>query len=434
MYDLIIKNGAVVLPHEVKTVDIGIQGGRIVALSSSLQTQGSTTVYNAENCYIFPGVIDAHVHLNEPGREHWEGFTTGSQMLAAGGCTTYFDMPLNSIPATITESAFHEKKKVGSKKSINDFRLWGGLVPGNLSQLRSLHNLGAIGFKAFLSPSGTDEFSHTDDQTLLEGMREIAHLDSVLALHAESTPIIEYLERNVNIEDPVQAYTQMRPIIAESEAVKRSLSFAELTGCALHFVHISNTSTLRLIQEAKQQGLNVTVETCPHYLLFNEHAMYEQGVYAKCAPPLRSEEHRQQLVQALLDGQIDFVASDHSPSPNTLKQTGNFLNAWGGINGGQFTLLSLLELTETTSLTFPDVAQLTATAPAKRFQLDSDRGSIEEGTLADLVIVSCNNDDVVTKETLHSKHKDSLYLGHLFPHRIEETFYRGTSIYKNNRP
>ncbi|MBM7631720.1 allantoinase AllB [Geomicrobium sediminis] len=433
MYDLIIKNGVVVLPHEVKNVDIGIQDGKIVALSPSLQV-ASSPVYNAENCYVLPGVIDAHVHLNEPGRDHWEGFTTGSQMLAAGGCTTYFDMPLNSIPATVNENAFHEKKKIGSEKSINDFRLWGGLVPGNLSELASLHNLGVIGFKAFLSPSGTKEFNHTDDQTLLEGMREIARLGSVLALHAESTPIIEHLERNVNIEDQVQAYSHMRPIIAESEAVKRSLSFAELTGCALHFVHISNTSTLQLIQEAKQQGLDVTVETCPHYLLFNDQAMYEQGVHAKCAPPLRNEEHRERLVQALVNGQIDFVASDHSPSPNTLKQTGNFFTAWGGINGGQFTLLSLLELTETTSLTIQDVAQLTATAPASRFKLTRDRGSIEEGKLADLVVVNKNEYDAVTEETLHSKHKDSLYLGHRFPHRIKETFYRGQSIYKTNRP
>lgn len=242
-----------------------------------------------------------HVHFSEPGRAHWEGFETGSQMMAAGGCTTYFDMPLNGIPSTVDQKALLEKVNVGEEKSVIDFGLWGGLVPGNIEDLEELAKSGVIGFKAFLSTTGNDEFERADDFTLLHGMKKIAKLGKVLALHAESEPITQWLKQEKEELGLFSSddYAATRPVHAESEAVERAITYAGLTGCPLHFVHISSGLAIEKIESAKQRGLDVTVETCPHYLLFNQNDLIEKGAVAKCAPPLREKAEQERLINLL---------------------------------------------------------------------------------------------------------------------------------------
>ncbi|MFC7063774.1 allantoinase AllB [Halobacillus seohaensis] len=429
----IIKNGHVVLPGGVKQTDIGVKDGKIALISNNI-TRSSDHVVHAEDQYIFPGMIDVHVHFNEPGRENWEGIESGSYMMAAGGATTYFDMPLNGIPSTINQDALLQKAEIAKRKSHVDFGLWAGLVPGNQENLSSLARAGAIGFKAFLSPSGNEEFEAADDSTLLKGMKEIAKLNKVLALHSESGPITEYLSQQklINQQFTANDYAETRPIVAEVEAVERAIYYAEITGCSLHFVHISSKDAVDKIISAKRKGLDVTVETCAHYLLFNHTHLMDHGAIAKCAPPLRDPQEQDKLVQLLIDDKFDIISSDHSPCPFTLKDPSKYhlLEAWGGISGGQFTLLSLIELALLHDIPMEKVANWTAANPAKRFGLSS-QGEIKEGMDANLAIIDMNRSFLVSSDNYHAKHKQSLYMDHLYPCRISATYNRGNLVYED---
>ncbi|MDF2909978.1 MAG: allantoinase [Sporolactobacillus laevolacticus] len=433
-YDLLIRNGSVVLPDGVKKLDLGIQNGKISALGELLSEQAEKVI-DADDRIIFPGMIDVHVHFDEPGRENWEGFETGSSMLAAGGCTTFFDMPLNGIPSTVNLQALEEKVKCGEAKSHIDFGLWGGLVPENLDDLAGLSDAGAIGFKAFLSPSGNPYFHSVDDLTLLKGMRRIAKLGAVLALHSESAPIVTFLqaEKEAKGLTGFDDYAETRPVLAETEAVSRALMFAELTGCPLHFVHISTVEAVDLIQAAKNKGQDVTLETCPHYLLYNHEDFRRLGVVGKCAPPLRHESERHALVDRLIHHQIDMVSSDHSPCEWEDKQKDNLFEAWGGISGGQFSLLSAIEIALAHNIPLSQVADWTAKRPAERFRIAADKGEIREGADADLAIVALNMPEKVTVDRLYQKNKFSLYESHVFPSSIQMTINRGTIVYSADR-
>jgi allantoinase len=431
-YDLLIRNGLVVFSDEVTQTDIAVKDGVIVKLEAGMVAT-ALEERDATGMYIFPGVIDVHVHFSEPGREQWEGFETGSKMMAAGGCTTFFDMPLNGIPSTINYRALLEKAEIGQKKSVVDFALWGGLVPNHEKEIKGLAENGAIGFKAFLSETGNDEFERADDYTLLNGMKEISSLGKILALHAESAPITNWLQKEKQQKGLVSPddYLESRPTIAEAEAVERAISFAKLTGCALHFVHISSEAAIVKIEAAKLDGMDVTVETCPHYLLFSHQDLVEKGPVAKCAPPLREKKEQERLLQLLIDGKFDMISSDHSPCPFSMKDPSvyNLFEAWGGISGGQFTLLSMIELAVNHNIPFTRVAEWTSEAPAKRFHLHS-KGSIQVGMDADFAIVSMKNFKV-TENNFFAKHKQSLYLGHTFPCQVTATYNRGKLIFDN---
>lgn len=433
-YDLLIRNGFIVLSDEVRQSDIAVRNGIIEKIEAKIDATAREE-RDATGLYIFPGMIDVHVHFSEPGREHWEGFDSGSKMMAAGGCTTYFDMPLNGIPSTINEHALLEKAAIAQKKSVVDFALWGGLVPNNEKDLKGLADQGAIGFKAFLSETGNDEFERADDYTLLNGMKEISSLGKILALHAESAPITNWLQREKQQKGLVSPddYLASRPIIAEVEAVERAISYAKLTGCALHFVHISSEAAVKKIEAAKQDGVNLTVETCPHYLLFSHQDLVEKGAIAKCAPPLREKEEQGKLLQLLMEGKFDMVSSDHSPCPFSMKAPSvyNLFEAWGGISGGQFTLLSMIELAVNNDISFTKVAEWTAEAPAKRFNLHS-KGRIQVGMDADFALVSMEN-FTVTEDHFFAKHKQSLYMGHTFPCKIKGTINKGKLIFESGK-
>lgn len=429
-YDLLIRNGLVVFSDEVIQTDIAVIDGVIVKLEAEIDGT-ALEERDATGLYIFPGVIDVHVHFSEPGREQWEGFESGSKMMAAGGCTTFFDMPLNGIPSTINDRALLGKAEIGKKKSVVDFALWGGLVPNHEKEIKGLAENGAIGFKAFLSETGNDEFERADDDTLLNGMKEIASLGKILALHAESAPITNWLQKEKQQKGLVSPddYLESRPIIAEAEAVDRALAYAKLTGCALHFVHISSEAAIIKIGAAKLDGMDVTVETCPHYLLFSHQDLVEKGPIAKCAPPLREKKEQERLLQLLIDGKFDMISSDHSPCPYSMKDPSvyNLFEAWGGISGGQFTLLSMIELALNHNIPFTRVAEWTSEAPAKRFHLQS-KGSIQVGMDADFAIVSMK-EFRVTEDNFFAKHKQSVYLDHTFPCQVTATYNRGKLIY-----
>ncbi len=435
-FDLIIRGGSVVLPTGVAQTDIGITDGKIAAIGAELAGEAKQE-WNAAGRHVLPGMIDVHVHFSEPGREHWEGFTTGSAMMAAGGCTTFFDMPLNGIPSTVTEEALLDKVRLGNEKSVVDFGLWGGLVPGNEDDLAPLAEGGVIGFKAFLSTTGNKEFEAVDDMTLLTGMKKIAALGKILALHSESAAITNWLkaEKEAAGQFTADDYLETRPIIAEVEAVERALYYSEITGCALHFVHISSAAAVAKIEAAKARGMNVTVETCAHYLLFNHDDLRTRGNIAKCAPPLREAEEQQKLIALLAEGKFDMLSSDHSPCPYDMKDPKDFnlFEAWGGISGGQFTLLAALEVALAHDLPLEQVAAWTAANPARRFELADRKGRIEIGLDADLAIVDLNEAFTVTENNYYAKHKQTLYMGHTFPASVVGTIVRGQAVVQGGK-
>ncbi|MNB70522.1 Allantoinase [compost metagenome] len=436
-YDMIIKNGLVVLPDEAVKLDIGIVSGTIASLAPNLAPGPDTAVIDAEGQLVFPGMIDAHVHFNEPSFGHWEGFDTGSASLAAGGCTTYVDMPLNGNPPTVNLRALSLKAGLAAGHSAVDYAFWGGLVPGNVGDLEKLWNAGVAGFKAFISnPGGEGEgrFREVDDETLYQGMKKIAELGGILALHAESDEMTAVLgaEAVRSGRTGARDFAASRPPQAELEAVARALLYGERTGCRLHFVHISTSAALELIHQAKLRGQDVTAETCPHYLILTEDDMEEMGPLAKCAPPLRSAAEQERLWKAIEYGLVDFIASDHSPCPPDLKLAPglSFFEAWGGISGAQSSLeLMVHEGVNNRKLPVTLIARLLSEGPAKRFGLSGRKGTIAVGMDADFAIVNPALPYTLAAEHLEYRHKHSPYTGMELSCRVTATILRGRPVY-----
>ncbi|CAM4356256.1 allantoinase [Paenibacillus alkaliterrae] len=437
--DLIIKKGSVVLKDEVRVLDIGIKAGRIVQLGESLAADSAETTADADGLTVMAGMIDVHVHLNEPGLGDWEGFESGSAALAAGGCTTYIDMPLNGIPPTVTVPAMQLKLDAAKNRSHVDYALWGGLVPGKLHELEPLHEAGVVGYKAFMSSPGDpseDAFREADDYTLLEGMKIIASLGKVLALHAESEPIVAKLGGAMRAEGRLTAadYAASRPIIAELEAINRALFYAEQTGCALHFVHISSGAGVKAIAAARVRGMDVTVETCPHYLTLTAADLGRKGAVAKCSPPLRDEPEREKLWTAIAAGDIDMVSSDHSPCPAPMKEADNFFDSWGGIAGAQSSVeLVVGEGHVKRGIPLPLLSRLLSGAPAGRFGLDAAKGEIRIGADADLVLIDLNKRYILETEQLYQRHKHSPYIGETMHCKITATYLGGKQVYREGQ-
>ncbi|WP_342514417.1 allantoinase [Sporosarcina sp. FSL K6-1522] len=436
-YDLLIRNGSIVTADSVVQGDIAIKDGKIkeVSIGKKIEATASKEI-NAEGQHILPGLIDTHVHFNEPGRTEWEGIETGSRSLAAGGVTTYFDMPLNSTPPTINKENLALKQAASEEKSIVNYRFWGGLVPENIADIKELHDNGVIGFKAFMSPSGIADFNHVDDVTIFKGMNEIASVGSLLAVHAESTVICDQLaeEKQRQGKTSAQDFVESRPIISEIEAVRRIISYAEATGCQLHVVHASSRKVVEVINEAKQRGVNITVETCPHYLSLTVKDLAEQGGVAKCCPPLRDEQEVEDLWTAVSTGEIDVIASDHSPAPPAMKKVsnGDYFNAWGGISGAQSTLNILLtEGHFKRNLPLEKIVALTATNPSKLFGLYPAKGTIAVASDADLTIVDLNERFTLEKADLFYRHKQSPYVGKSFQGKVITTIVNGDVVFDN---
>lgn len=436
-YDLIIKNGTVVTADSLVQGDIAIKNGKIKQLSTEKPLDSNADrMINAKGLHVLPGLIDSHVHFNEPGRTEWEGLETGSKSLAAGGATTFFDMPLNSTPPVIDKPNLDIKKACANDKSVVNARFWGGLVPGNIQKLKELHEGGVIGFKAFMSPSGIEDFNNADDVTLFKGMKEIASLGSILAVHAESTVICEQLAEEKQRQGKTSArdFVESRPIISEIEAVRRVISYAEATGCKLHIVHASSRKVVEVIREAQQRGVDVTVETCPHYLALTVNDLEEKGGIAKCMPPLRDEEEVEDLWAAVANGEINVIGSDHSPAPADMKViTDNYFEGWGGISGAQSTLNILLtEGHFKRGLTLEKIVELTAVNPAKRFGLTT-KGVIAAGFDADITLVDLTKSFELKNEDLFYRHQHSPYIGKTYQGKVTTTIVNGEVVFLNDR-
>jgi len=426
MPDCILRGGMLVQSTGVVSADLAMEEGRISAIGRELP--GAACEIDARGMTVFPGLIDDHLHFNEPGRTEWEGAATGSAALAAGGGTAFFDMPLNSTPCTIDRAAFQEKRDALESSSITDFALWGGLVPGNLNELAPLAECGVIGFKAFLSDSGLPEFPRADDLTLYEGMRAAARLGLPVAVHAESEEITSRLTRRAREAGRTSArdYLDSRPVVAEVEAIHRAALLAREAGCKLHIVHVSSGRGVMAALDARALGTDIAIETCAHYLFFTEDDLLRLGAVAKCAPPLRKREEREKLLAYVLDGGVDVVASDHSPAPPAMKTGEDFFAIWGGIAGVQSTLAVLLE-----SGVLPGrIAELTAAYPARRFGLEH-KGGIAVGNDADLTLVDM--DQSYTLERLFQRHRLSPYLGHAFRGVVRRTILRGKTIFQDGK-
>src|ERR1700684_2562020 len=284
--------------------DIAVEDGKIVAIGPELP--GAAEEIDARGLHIFPGLIDVHLHFNEPGRTEWEGAATGSRALAAGGGTLFFDMPLNSTPCTVNAEAFDRKRAALAASSITDFALWGGLIPGNIPEMAELADRGVVGFKAFLCDSGLPEFPRADDQTLFDGLREAARLGLPVAVHAESHELTQ------GDRGSVKAFLASRPVIAELEAIQRATLLAREAGAKLHIVHVSSGRGVALAAEARAQGTDVSIETCPHYLFFTEDDVERLGAVAKCAPPLRAAAEQDALWKQL---RAEHLMQRHALSP-----------------------------------------------------------------------------------------------------------------------
>jgi len=438
MIDLVVRNGTVVAPGGVARADIAVEDGIIAAIAPELP--GGASEIDAEGLLVLPGLVDIHVHFNEPGRTDWEGAATGSRALAAGGGVLFFDMPLNSSPCTVSAAAFDEKRAALERSSIADFALWGGLIPGSVrgscagDAMEEMAARGAIGFKAFLANSGLDEFPRADDLTLYRGMQQAARLGLPVAVHAENEEITAGLARQA-IEQGrtgMRDYLQSRPVIAEVEAITRAAAIARDTGAKLHIVHVSSGSGVVAALEARVRGADISIETCAHYLFFTEDDACRLGAVAKCAPPLRPATERDALWDLLRAGSVDVVASDHSPAPPSMKTGADFFAIWGGIAGVQCTLPVLLAsgagLRPASGLDHVQIARLTAGFAAQRFQLPN-KGSIQIGNEADFVLVDMAASTTLAAERLHQRHKQTPYLGAAFQGAVRRTLLRGQTIF-----
>lgn len=433
-FDLIIRAGRVVLREREETVDIGIGGGKIEALRTNLPGTAREEI-DAGNLAVLPGLIDAHVHFNEPGRTHWEGIETGSRALAAGGGVMFFDMPLNAHPPTCDGPAFDLKLAAARKNSLVDFAFWGGLVPHNLAQLETLAGRGVIGFKAFMSDSGIEDFARSDDTTLREGMKKARALNLPVAVHAESDTLTKKLaaEKVAAGKWSVRDYLASRPVEAELEAIRRATELAGETRCKLHIVHVSSGQGVAAVAAARKSGVDVSCETCPHYLALSEEDIETLGAVAKCAPPLRGRQAQGELWEKLAAGEVTTVGSDHSPSPPEMKQGENFFKVWGGISGGQHTLPLLLDGGLKRGLSLPHLAELTSFNVADRFNLPKTKGRIEIGAEADLALIDLSEEHTVRRDELFYRHKQSPYIGRALTGRVVQTILRGKTIFADGK-
>lgn len=427
-----------VLPGTVAPASIHVRAGRVTALAAFEDIPSECHLVEAgKNSIIMPGLVDTHVHVNEPGRTEWEGFATATRAAASGGVTTIVDMPLNSIPATTTADALKAKLTAVRGNLCVDVGFWGGVVPGNTGELAKLWDAGVVGFKCFLIHSGVDEFPNVNESHLREAMPELARLGATLIVHAELPGPIESACCTpigpAGDSDPraYETFLHSRPCAAENQAVELMIRLSRETGCRIHIVHHSSAAALGMLRKSRAAGAQLTVETCPHYLHFAAEDIADGATEFKCCPPIRERANREQLWEALRDGTIDMVVSDHSPCPPEMKlpEQGDFMKAWGGISSLQLRLPVIWTEVRARGFAMNQVAEWLCAAPARQVGLAQRKGSISVGGDCDLVIWNPDREFKVEPKIIHHRHKLTPYAGEVLQGVVEKTFLRGQMVY-----
>jgi len=420
----------------VAPASIHVRAGKIAAVRAYDDVPSGPAVEDVGELAVLPGVVDTHVHINEPGRTEWEGFLTATRAAAAGGVTTLIEMPLNSIPATTSASAFREKCDAARGKLHVDTGFWGGVVPENAkneAELRALSEAGAFGFKCFLVPSGVDEFPCVTERDLRAALPTLAKLGATLLVHAELPGPIETALASIAGKNPrsYATWLKSRPRDAENSAIALVIRLAKEFRARVHIVHLSSADALESLSAAKRNGLPITVETCPHYLYWSAKDIRDGATQFKCAPPIREEENRERLWSALRSGLIDLVASDHSPCPPAMKcgESGDFLRAWGGIASLQLSLPLLWTMASARGFSLDKIAQWMCAGPARLAGLAGRKGAIAAGCDADFVVFDAEAKWRVDAEKLFHRHKVTPYAGRELRGAVRATWLRGKKIY-----
>jgi len=445
--NLVVRARKVVLPESIVAASIHVTGDTITSIESyDSFPEGCELIETDNDSVLMPGLVDTHVHINEPGRTEWEGFATATRAAAAGGVTTLIDMPLNSIPPTTTVAGFEAKLQAARGQCQVDVGFWGGVVPGNAGELAALSELGVVGFKCFLIHSGVDEFPNVTEDDLRTAMPELTRLGAVLIVHAEVPgpisrtgipPCSSSVERQTAGTDKnvcpteYQTFLASRPRAAENEAVELMIRLSREFGTRIHIVHHSSADALPMLGDAKIAGVKITAETCPHYLTFAAEEIPDGATEFKCCPPIRERQNREGLWRALGDETIDMIVSDHSPCPPEMKlrETGDFLQAWGGISSLQLRLPIVWTEAQRRGFSIQDLARWLCSAPANLVGLARQKGSIKIDHDADLVIWNPDKQFTVAADALHHRHKLTPYEGRVLSGVVEKTFLRGRKIY-----
>ncbi len=447
--DLIVRGKRVLAGDaaEPTPAAIHIQHGVIISVTAFDDAPSGSSIYEAGDDLVMPGIVDTHVHINEPGRADWEGFTSATRAAAAGGVTTLIEMPLNSIPATTTAAAFREKLAAAAGKLWVDTGFWGGVIPGNLGELPVLWQDGVFGFKCFLVPSGVEEFAHVGEDDLRAAMPVLAELGAPLLAHSEDPKIIESASEAA-AKLPATKYSSWlasRPREAENKAIELLVRLATAAKSRLHIVHVSSAEALDIIHAAKTAGLAITAETCPHYLTFaadetnglgskdpSYMAIPDGATEFKCAPPIREVQNRERLWAGLGDGTLDFIASDHSPCPPEMKrkETGDFFAAWGGVASLELALPAVWTSARARGYSVGRLGGWLCGGPARLAGLARRKGAIAEGRDADLVVWNPEAAFRVDAERLHQRHKLTPYAGRELLGAVTATFLRGRKIFE----
>lgn len=427
MFDRVIKGERVLTPGGMKAAVVLLKNGKIADVSDDIPS-GNLPVTDIGNKVLMPGVVDPHVHINEPGRTDWEGFDTATKAAIAGGITTLVDMPLNSSPVTTTDKGFDEKLQSTKGQLHTNCGFWGGLVPGNENEIEPLIEKGVLGFKAFLTHSGIDEFPNVAESNLRKAMPLIAKYGLPLLVHCELSTPTHYSPPSTHL---YKDYLTSRPKQWEDDAIALMIRLCREFNCRTHIVHLSSANSIGQIAKAKKEGLPLTVETGQHYLFFNAESIKDGQTQFKCAPPIREKENNERLWQALKEGIIDFVATDHSPAPPAMKQltSGDFMKAWGGISSIQFALPVLWTAAKKHGCSPDDIAGWLCEKPAQLPGLQDSKGKIQKGHDADLVVWDPEKSFTVTENMIHHRHKITPYLNEELCGVVEQTYIKGELVF-----
>jgi allantoinase len=419
-----------VFPDGSRAATLHVQDGRIAAVGAYDDVPAGGDGIDAGRLVVLPGLVDTHVHINEPGRTEWEGFWHATRAAAAGGVTTLVDMPLNSRPATVDVDALESKLRASEGQLHVDLGFWGGVVPGNTLAIRPLVGRGVLGFKSFLSPSGVDEFPHVAEADLREALPVLAALKVPLLVHAELPALLRDADR---ASDPrvYRTWLETRPVASELAAVVLLIELARGSGARIHVVHLSSPASLAAIAAARASGVTISCETCPHYLTFDEDLIAAGATPFKCAPPIRGSDDREGLWRGLTSGEIDLIATDHSPAPGALKHLddGDFLRAWGGIASLQLGLAAVWTGASIRGLPFESLARWMAAAPATLAGLGRSKGAIGVGRDADLALWDPDAEQLVDPAVLHHRHPLTPYAGMRLRGRVRTTILRGQVVF-----